>query len=159
MNQKNFSIINRISKSLSLYITDFPYVITLLFRISDRMVLTFTPIVAMIFSSTIIIKRVRLTISSVKFTEKPVATIKGGIVRLAYTIKESLKITYALEILGQIIDFGMSLIQKANTTIVQQMPLSATMLLASFNTLGMFEVIDLGTLDSETLGDMDYTVV
>jgi hypothetical protein len=61
--------------------------------------------------------------------------------------------------LGQIIDFGMSLIQKANTTIVQQMPLSATMLLASFNTLGMFELIDLGTLDPETLGDMDYTVV
>jgi hypothetical protein len=120
------------------------------------MVLTFTPIVAMIFSSTIIIKRVRLTISSVKFTEKPVATIKGGIVRLAYTIKESLKITYALEILGQIIDFGMSLIQKANTTITQKMPILATLLLANFNTLGDLDLEILGILDSDTLGVMDY---
>jgi len=158
-NQKDFRVVNRISKAFSFILSNFPFALTLIFRITMRMPLTFLSKIISHPTITIVTKKISLVISAMKLTEHPVATIKSGIMRTLYTIKESIKFTIDFISGINIMDFRMGLRERTTAAISQHMPITFSILLAVFNYLGTFDPEILGDLDTQTLGDMDYTII
>ena len=157
VNQKSFTLINRVSKTFPIIISNFAYAATLLFRIRDRIRLSFSPTFYIKFIYTLTLKRIRLIISQVKLITKPTQTIDLRRVRLIVTVRERLKAVTT--IYGRLrLTIVSSARQKlVSSIIIKKIVLSITPTLAHFFTLGDFDPDTLGTLDVQTLGDMDYT--
>ena len=156
VNQKSFTLINRVSKTFPIIIANFAYAATLLFRIRDRIRLTFSPIFYINFIYTLTLKRIRLIIFQVKLITKPTQTINLRRVRLIATAREKLKAVTT--IYGRIrLTILSSARQKlVSSIVIKKIVLTISPTLAQFFTLGDFDPETLGTLDVQTLGEMDY---
>lgn len=157
INQKTFSLVNKISKTFPIIIANFAYAATLLFRIRDRLRLSFSPSFYMNFIYTLAIRRIRLVVSQVKLTVKITQTINARRIRLVTVMKERQKAVTT--IYGRI---RVNLISSArqrliSSIIIKKITLAISPILAQFYTLGYFDPQTLGTLDLLTLGEMDYT--
>jgi len=156
-NEKTFTLINRVSKTFSLGIKNFAYAATLLFRIRDRIRLTFSPVFAVGLFSTISLRRVRLLFSQMKLITKITQTISLRRIRITYIFRQ--KMASFVTIFSRI---RMTIISSArqklvSSIIIKKITLAITPTLAQFFTLGDYDPDTLGTLDTLTLGDMDYT--
>ncbi len=158
INKKTFSLINRISKSFTLYIANFALSVTFIFRIRDRVRLFFTPILALRMVSTITIKRIRLTISQMKLTEKITQTINARRVKITYVFKEALK-AVTIFTFKNVTTFIMKERDKVVTIIRQKAPLTFVAILGTFYTLLEYDPDTLSATDAITLGVLDYTVL
>ena len=156
VNQKSFTLINRVSKTFPIIIANFAYAATLLFRIRDKIRLTFSPIFYINFIYTLTLKRIRLIISQVKLITKPTQTINLRRVRLIVVARERLKAVTT--IYGRIrLTILSSARQKlVSSIVIKKIVLTISPTLAQFFTLGDFDPETLGTLDVQTLGEMDY---
>lgn len=157
VNQKSFTLINRVSKTFPIIIANFAYVATLLFRIRDRIRLTFSPTFYIKFIYTLTLKRIRLIISQVKLITKPTQAINLRRIRLIVAVRERLKAVTT--IYGRI---RLTIISSArqklvSSIIIKKVVLTITPVVAQFFTLGDFDPDTLGALDVQTLGEMDYT--
>lgn len=158
-NTKDFSVINRVSKAFTFILSNFPFALTLIFRIGMKIPLQFISKITSHPSITIVTKKISLIISKAALLEKPLLTVKTGIMRTLYTIKESLKITFDVFSGVSLITFKMFLREKTSAVISQKNPIVFSILLAIFNYLATFDPQTLGDLDPELLGDMDYTII
>ena len=157
-NEKNFRLVNRISKNFQIIITNFEYAATLLFRINMKIAIGFIPTFAARISSAIRLRRIRIVISTVKLITKITQTINSRRINIAFAIRERLKAVTSIVMKHPIL-----FVSKARQKIVSIVSegflhIAWVMTLATFFTLGDFGPDTLGDLDVLTLGDMDYTV-
>lgn len=157
-NEKNFRLVNKISQNFQIFIANFEYAATLLFNINMKIAIGF---MATFISKMVIamrLKRIRIVISTVKLITKMTQAISLRRVKLAFTIRERLKAVTLIVIKHPIVFVSKS-IQKLVSAIGEGfLHIGWDMILATFFTLGDFDPDDLGTLDVQTLGDMDYTL-
>ncbi len=88
INQKTFTLINRISKSFDLIIDNFAYAATLLANFRSRLIITILPVFSLSAFSTINLRRIRLVISQMNLIIRQTQTINLRRVRLIISVKE-----------------------------------------------------------------------
>jgi hypothetical protein len=155
-NEKTFKLVTRVSKTFSLAVANFAFATTLLFIIRDRIILTFIPTIISSAVSIIKLRRVRVVISQVKLITKITQIINLRRVRIVYTYRETQKSisTFLLKV-------RLIIVSKATQKIVSSINLRRVILsisptIATFFTLGDYDLDTLGAMDVETLGDLDY---
>lgn len=156
-NTKSYSVRLRNSKAFSFILVGFQFATSLFFRIRFKIPITFVPKLIGKLVTVINLKRVRLVISQMKLITKITQTISLKRVRLTFNLKQIMQFVTTVFIRNPI-SFAMSTRQKLISTMktgILRVIVDPT--LAVFFTLGDFDPDTLLTLDSLTLGDMDYT--
>lgn len=157
VNQKTFNLVNRVSKSFDLLISNFAYVATLLFRIAFKIGITFSPIFALKVIATINLRRIRIIVSQTKLITSITQTINARKVRLIYTMRETLKAVSTISLRLRMTPVSKAIQKVVSSIIIKKVVLTINPTLAQFFTLGYFDPQTLGDLDALTLGEMDYT--
>lgn len=158
INKKTFSLVNRISNSFDIIIDNFSYAATLLANFRSRIIFIILPAFVLRISYIISLKRIRLLISQIKLIVNPSQTISLRRIKITYFARE--RLSNFLTIFARLrMNPNYSARQKlATNIIIKKIILNIDPTLAEFFTLGYFDPSTLGTLDSLTLGDMDYTI-
>lgn len=156
INQKTFNVINKISSTFDLFIANFAYATTLLFRIRFKIKLIPISSAKIKFTLPLVIKKIKLT-TITSLISSLVQTIKTGILRFTYTL--SAVISFTLIVTNKLsITAYLKGIQKVVTgIIIKKIQIITDPIIATFFTLGYFDPEILGDLDALTLGEMDYT--
>jgi len=157
VNQKTFSLVNRVSKSFDLLINDFAYAATLLFRIAFKIGTSFSPTFALAAFTTINLRKIKLIISQVKLITSITQTINARRVRLIYTMRERLKAVSTISLRLRMTPVSKAIQKAVSSIIIKKVVLTIDPTLAQFFILGDFDPQTLGDLDALTLGEMDYT--
>lgn len=157
VNTKTFSLINKISETFSLRISNFAFATTLLFRIRDKIKIIILPSFRTKSIILFNLKKVKLITGIVKLVAKVTQTINVKKVKFILSIREILSNT--ITIYGRI---PLSIISKAiqktaSTILIKKITLAINPVIATFFILGDFDPEILGDLDPLTLGEMDYT--
>lgn len=157
-NEKNFRLVNTISKNFQIIIANFQYAATLLFNINMKIPIGFVPSFISKLVTAMRLRRIRIVISTVKLIANMTQAISSRRVNLAFVIRERLKAVTSIVIKHPIL--FVSKARQKLVSIVNEgfLHIGWVMTLATFFTLGDFDLDTLGTLDVLTLGDMDYTV-
>lgn len=155
-NSKSFNLINRISKSFDLVVEGFQFATSIFMNIRFKIPITFISSAIAKIVTTINLRRVKITISQTKLIGKIVTGISLRKVRLNFSMKERGKIVTT--IYGRIrISFPTKAIQKIVAGInLRKVVLTIVPTIATFFTLGYYDPSTLATMDTETLGDLDY---
>jgi hypothetical protein len=158
VNTKSYNLVRILGKSFSLAINGFATALTFIFNNIFGLALTFVASLFMMSDSDINVKKVSLVFQNPNLTEKITQTINAKKVALLLSIRESLK---AIVTITQGIDFlpGISSREKVDAGLSNKLPITSTVLLAQFNSLIVFDYLQLSDVDGEILGDMDYTLV
>lgn len=157
-NNKSFNLITRTRKTFSLILSSFDYAVTFFFRINGKIKLTFVSTAIMQFVSTINLKRIRMTISQMKLITKITQTINLKRIRLVIVIRERLN---AVAVFNQKtrLSFISKAIQKVVSIIIlKKIKLTFVPTLATFFSLGYYDPQTLLTMDTQTLGSLDYII-
>ena len=157
-NEKNFRLVNRISKNFQLIIANFEFAATLIANIRQKLNIGFVMSLANRVFSTISLRKIRMVISQVKLITSITQAISSRRVKLAFIVRERMK-----AVVSVVIKHPILFVSKARQKLVSAIKegflhISWVMTLATFFSLGDFDPDTLGTLDVLTLGDMDYTV-
>jgi hypothetical protein len=154
---KFFKLTSVNSKSFNLIVEAFDFAITLLFRIINHINITFVSSAIVSSFSTITLKKIKL-VSATKLIGKIVSTINLKRIRLNIVAREIGKIIAIINIRNRI-GFVSKAVQKSISTIIlKKIKFTFTAILATFFTLGTYDPSTLATMDTETLGDLDYIV-
>lgn len=157
INKKAYDLVLRASKSFELFIANFPFNQTILFRVRDKIILTFVAQLQSVLSITMNVKKIRLVISQVKLTTKITQTINVKRIRATYVFRQRMKAVSTI-LLRVEQTFVSKAIQKAVTTIVQgRFSLTIEPILATFFPLSEYDPDALSTMDTQTLQDLDYS--
>lgn len=158
-NEKTFRLVNKTNQSFSIIIAGFEYAATLLanIRIKSRIITVMSLFVK--GYSTITVKKIRLVISQVKLITKITQTINSKTIKLLTTFRQRMKAISIIYLRNP-----MGFVSKARQKIVSiiaegKLTISTSPVFVILYTLGHWDVETLLTLDSMTLGDMDYTIV
>ena len=155
INKKVFRLTNRISKSFKLLVDNYTFAVTFLFRIREKIRLTFVATLAARVSATINSRRIRLTFLS-KLITKITQTISSRKIKLTILPREIKKAVTTI-LFNTRLTISSKAIQKLVVNMAQaRLTLVTSPILAQFFTLGDYDPDTLGTLDTETLGDLDY---
>lgn len=156
-NSKTFNLIVRTSETFDLIIENFAYAATLLFRIRNKIRITFSPQFFLVMYSTINLRRIRVLISQMKLITSLTQVINLRRVRIILSIKERIK--FVSTVYGRVrLSVSSKAIQKVITSIIiKKVSFTMIPILATFYTLGDYDPQILGDLDSLTLGEMDYS--
>lgn len=155
VNKKSFNIVVKATKSFIIYINDFAFAVTFLFRIKNSIRLTYIP--KFITKFTQVINSRRIIISYImKQRLSIIQTINSKRISSTYIIKEILKFTTTIRQSTPII-FVSKGIQKLVTIINQgHLTISYSPTLGQFVLLGTLDPQTLGTLDVQILEDLDF---
>ena len=155
-NKKTFSLFKRTSSSFSSVVTGFSVVTTLLFRIRDKIKLTFVMSLISKMTTTVNLRKVRLNFGTVKLITAPLITINAKRIKITYNLKERLKFNISI-LLKNRITWGMSMRQKMISTIgVKKVKITFNPSIFEFLKLLTLDPQTLATLDVKALGEMDY---
>lgn len=158
-NQSPFRLVVKTVESFSLILSGFAAAVTFLFNIvftvsADYVMSLFTDALVTINSG-----KIRSTISAVKLSQKETLTFNLKKISVIPTVRETIKATTSLVQYLVISPLG-SLKYKVTSAIsAGKHTMTLTAILAQFNSLLDFDYTILGDLDTQTLGDMDYTLV
>lgn len=157
VNQKTFSLINRISETFSMRLSNFAFATTLLFRIRDKIKIVILPKFSTKMLTTINLRKVKVSIGVVKLITSIIQTINLKKISIVFTMSD--RMSFLIDIYGRIrMTISSKAMQKLLSTIViKKITLSINPVIATFFTLGYFDPEILGDLDTLTLGDMDYS--
>lgn len=157
VNKKSFMIVQRIRQSFSMIINDFAVVTTFLFRIKDKISFTFIMSLLTKATTTMRVKRVRLTFGTVKLIQSTTETFNLKRVKITYSIKETLKFILSIGLKHRI-TWGMSQRQKVVTNLgIKKVKITFVPDLRTFIKLSTLDPQTLSTFDAGYLGSMDYT--
>lgn len=158
-NEKTFRLVNKISQSFSIIVTNFQYAATLIINIRLKLNLAFVPLLQMKFVTIMRLRKIRLTISQMKLITNMVQTISARRVNILTTLRQSMKAVVVIYIRLPI-TFVSKARQKLVSIIKQgKLTIVGTPSLVQLFLLGRYDPDTLGTWDASTLGAMDYTVV
>lgn len=157
VNKKDFSLINRISKSFSILIDDFKFAATLLFNVRFNIRQIYTPSFKINFSQIFNLRKVKITISPFALIANITQIINVSRVRLvlAYQEIDDFVITMSQK---TPITFATQLIQQLVTIVtIKKIQFIFTATIAHFFSLGDFDPDTLLVMDSQTLGQLDQS--
>jgi len=155
-NKKSFNLTAVSSKTFNLIISSFDYAVTFLFRINNKIGISFLGSAIVKFTQTVNLKKIRILISQVKLIVKPtqlfnlkkisIVTVSRLIGKIASTIKIKNLITFVSLARQKIV----------STIIFKKIKFTFVAILATFFTLGDFDPDTLLIMDAQTLGELDY---
>lgn len=155
-NKKSFNIVSVSSKTFSFILDSFDYAVTFLFRINNKIRITFNSSVIVKFTQTINLKKIRILISQVKLIVKPTQTINLKKISISAIGKLIGQIVSTINIKLPIL-FVSKAIQKVISIItLKKIKFTFTAILATFFTLADYDPDALSTMDVQTLADLDY---
>lgn len=155
-NTKSFNLTNVASKSFTLILKAFDYALTFLFRIKQKIQITFVSHASMKAISNIVIKKIKMTISSVKFLAYNLLALNLKPVRIVSTIREIGKIASAINIGTIHQEFVSHARQKiVSNIIIKKIKILWVATLGTFYTLASFDSETLSSLDIKMLAEMD----
>ena len=158
-NEKTFRLVNKISQSFSIIVTNFQYAATLLVNIRLKLNVIAVAILRMKLVTVMRLRKIRITISTMKLITNMVQTISARRINILTTLRQSMKAVVIVYI-RQPITFVSKARQKLVSIIKQgKLTLVGTPVLVQLFLLGYFDPDTLGDWDASTLGAMDYTVV
>jgi hypothetical protein len=159
-NKKLFNVSVASVKSMSFIMDFFDSAFSLIFRIKQKIQIQFISKASLKALSNILIKKVKITISGVKFIGKQIQTINIKNVKLGVILKEVGKIVQIIN-LGTIHNTYLSSARSKLVTniIVKKIKIGLVGLYGTFYSLGVYDPQTLGTLDTQTLGTMDFTII
>lgn len=158
MNIKKFTLYNKTLKAFSISIYNFASALTLLGNVSLKVGISYVISFLSKATSTITIKKVRLTISKVSILSKITQTLSAKRISILSAIKEAMKVLAVLENGFTLVPHA-SLVYRVGSSLSSKLQLTATIILAEFNTLFDFDPDTLGDMDIQTLGDLDYALL
>jgi len=155
-NKKSFNLTSVSSKTFNLILSSFDYAVTFLFRINNKIKITFVASLINKFTQTINLKKIRILISQVKLIVKPTQTVNLKTIRLVAISKLIGKIVSVIRI-KNVITFVSTAKQKiVSSIILKKIKFTFTAILATFFTLAYHDPSTLATMDVQTLADLDY---
>ena len=116
-NKKSFNLTSVSSKTFSLILSSFDYAVTFLFRINNKIKITFVASLINKFTQTINLKKIRILISQVKLIVKPTQSVNLKTVRLVAVSKLIGKIVSVVRI-KNVITFVSAARQKIISSII-----------------------------------------
>lgn len=145
-------------KSFSIALYNFASALTLISTIFFRVRISYALSAISNAISQISIKKVRLSISKFSIASHVTQTVSAKKISISALMKQLMKEASDF-IFGFDIIARAGLLYKVASGFSSKMPISATVILAEFNTLLDFDYDILGDLDIQTLGDMDYVLL
>lgn len=157
VNQKSFKLINRISETFSMAISNFAYATTLLFRLSFRIGFITSPQISVQAVTNLIIKRIRIIISQVKLIANITQTINAKKISFVINFRQIVSNTLLVPFKLGITAISSARQKIVSTILIKKVVITASPTLATFFSLGYYDPETLGDLDGLTLGEMDCT--
>ena len=155
-NKKSFNLSVVVAKSFDIFVANFQAATTILFEIIERIEITFAASLRGKLLSTINVKRIRILLSQVKLRVSITQTINSKRITASYTFRQLLK-AVTIASLRNPLTFISSARQKLITILSSKtVRILTDPILATFYILGNYDPDTLGTMDTETLGDLDY---
>jgi len=154
-NQVTLNLITRARKSFDLILTNFAFAYTLLATFDIKTKLTLLMSVVTSISKIITIKKIKMVVSKMSLIGKQIQTINLKRVRIVSYLSERVSFVFVTNE-RLVVSLLASLRQKANSAINIKQDMITSVLLATFYTLGTYDVETLGYMDVITLGDLDY---
>lgn len=156
-NKKSFTMNMVASKSFSFIMNAFDYAVTFLFRIKQKVQISIISSAILKSISNITLKKIKMTISSVKFIGKQIQPITIKKIKLGIVIRETGKIVQPLNIKY----IKMNILSSARQKLISAFTLKKIKLgfvgtYGTFYTLGQYDPQTLGTMDTQTLGQLDF---
>ncbi len=160
INQKSYSLITRISKTFSVYLSNFPIISTLLAKIKHGVRMQFTVFASQRLASNVSSKRIRLLISSVKLGQTILANIRQGKSAIYYTLSQTTNGASLIAEKTIKLYLTSRLWQKVySLTKIKGIRLSLSPIYGSFFLLSAFDAGALSVKDGSTLASMDYSAL
>jgi len=158
VNIRNFLITVRSSAAFQFALDNFSKTTNWFITFVQTIVMTANLLIIRRGTSTINLGIIRNIYDTVKLRASVTSTILNGIVidavaSLSYKISSTINITHVLTAVMKFLSYAESTFNNKRIKMV------LTMVTAALNYLGDFDGDTLGTMDVETLGDLDYTVV
>lgn len=154
-NKKSFDLRVVYSKTFPLILSTFDYAVTFLFRIRNKISITFVSQLINKFVQTINLKRIRI-IASGKLIGKQTQTINLKRIKMIISTKLIGRIVSIIR-LKKIITFVSTARQKiVSSIIIKKIKFGFTAILATFFTLANHDPSALSVMDVQTLADLDY---
>ena len=155
-NKKSFNLTSVSSKTFNLILSSFDYAVTFLFRINNKIKITFVANLINKFTQTINLKKIKILISQVKLIVKPTKTVNLKTIKLVAISKLIGKIVSVIKI-KNVITFISTARQKiVSSIILKKIKFTFTAILATFFTLAYHDPSTLAVMDIQTLADLDY---
>ena len=157
-NRKSFIVSIKDRKSFNLVMSYFDYAITFLFNINLKINIDYVMSLFMKVTQTLIVKRVRILISKVKLITTITQTLNIKKLRLVLIFGKLLKITINPKQHIDIIAYSVLRQKIVSIVNMKKLKLVTSVILATFYPLSTYDPQTLLTLDTETLGEMDYVI-
>ena len=159
-NKKSFITKLVSSKSFTFILDSFDYAVTFLFRITQRIPITFVSHAKIGSVINMALKKVKMVVSNSRLIGKIVSNITLKKVKLTMTIREIGKMLFPIALVKIKIGFISKGIQKlVSSFTIKKVKISFIGLYGTFYTLGLYDPQTLGTLDTQTLSQLDFTII
>ena len=155
-NKKSFNLTSVSSKTFSLILSSFDYAVTFLFRIRNKIQITFIASLINKLTQTINLKKIRIIISQVKLIVKPIQIFNLKKIKLVAVSKLIGKIISTINIKNTIVFISKAGQKIISLIILKKIKFTFTAILATFFTLAYHDPSTLATMDVQTLADLDY---
>lgn len=157
VNEKTFKLVNRISKSFSLYLSNFAPAATLLFKLKYKISVLISPRFIMKMATIINLRKVKISYGTAKLISSVIQSLSLKKIKIDFFISEQVYNFLSID-QKTILSIVSKAVQKVSSSIViKKIKLTIDVVVASFFSLGDFDFEILGDLDGLTLGEMDYT--
>lgn len=157
-NRKSFIVSIKDRKSFNLIMSYFDYAITFLFNINMKIRIGYVMSLFIKLLHNIFVKRIRILISKVKLITTITQTLNMKKLNLVFAFGQLLKFIINPKQYIDIVAYSV-LRQKIVSVInMKKLKFATTLLLATFYPLSLYDPQTLLTLDTKTLGEMDYTI-
>jgi hypothetical protein len=159
-NKKSFTMNSVTVKAFSFILNSFDSAVTFLFRIKQKIPITFISSAKVGAVTNITLKKIKITITNIKLIFKLIQPLNIKKIKITIIPKEIGKIVQALSIKKVVITLISKATQKLiSGVILKKIKLGFVGTYGTFYTLGTYDPQTLGTLDTQTLGALDFTLI
>lgn len=155
-NKKSFSLITVSSKTFRMILNNFDFAVTFLFRINNKIKITFISSLINKFVQTVNLKKIKILISQVKLITRIAQNLNLKRIRISINPKLIGKIISLINIRMPIAFISKARQKITSSIIMKKVNFSFSAILATFFTLGYYDPSDLATMDIKTLSELDY---
>ncbi len=155
-NKKSFNLTSVSSKTYNLILSSFDYAVTFLFRINNKIKISFLGSTIVKFTQILNLKKIRILISQVKLIVKPTQIFNLKKISIQALSKLIGQLFTTININNSIFFISKAIQKVITSVIIKKIRFTFTAILATFFTLGDYDPDTLLVMDTETLGDLDY---
>lgn len=155
-NKKSFNLTSVSSNTFKLILTSFDYAITFLFRIRNKIQITFIASIINKMTQTINLKKIRIIISQVKLIVSPTQIFNLKKIKILAVSKLIGKLVSTIRIKNTIVFVSKATQKTISSIILKKVKFGFTAILATFFTLAYHDPSTLATMDVQTLAELDY---